>query len=135
MRGWWRLTPGQFTTNFACCYTPHIFKIIFHQKENTTFLSYFSRHMMFSHKRIGYFFLPSSRSKHRGCESTLKTFLHDRERKHSLFFSPLPSDCVEAAAFSLFRITLPVFPICCKQTWAIPLFLPQYQYPIFPKRP
>ena len=21
------------------------------------------------------------------------------------------------------------------QTWAIPLFLPQYQYPIFPKRP
>ena len=26
MRGWWRLTPGQFTTNFACCYViPHIF--------------------------------------------------------------------------------------------------------------
>ena len=111
MRGWWRLTPGQFTTNFACCYTPHIFKIIFHQKENTTFLSYFSRHMMHSYKRIGYFFLPFSRSKHRGCEITLKNFRAvERENFFPLFHPPL-SACLAAAAFCLFRITLPVFRI------------------------
>ena len=37
-------------------------------------------------------------------------------------FWPLPSYCVAAAAFSLFRITLPVFPFCYK-VWPASLII------------
>ena len=48
--------------------------------------AYFLRSKMHSHKRIGYFFLPSLKSKHRGCESTLKTSAQQRE-KNTVCFS------------------------------------------------
>ena len=48
--------------------------------------AYFSRRMMHSSERIGNFFHPSPRSKHRGCESTLKTSAQQRE-KNTVCFS------------------------------------------------
>ena len=54
-----------------------------------------------------------------------QNFRKEREEKHSLFFSPLPLHCLAAAAFPLFRITLPMFRICYN-LWSPP-------WPPFPK--
>ena len=47
-----------------------------------------------------------------GLREYTQNFRKEREEKHSLFFSPLPLHCLAAAAFPLFRITLPMFRIC-----------------------
>ena len=49
-----------------------------------------------------------------GLREYTQNFRTTEREKHSLFFSPLPRNCLAAAVFPLFRITLPMFRICYK---------------------
>ena len=72
------------------------------------------RRMMQSHKRIGYFFPSLFKKQTPGLREYTQNFRTTEREKHSLFFSPLPRNCLAAAVFPLFRITLLMFRICYK---------------------
>merc|ERR1711923_667048 len=70
--------------------------------------------MMQSHKRIGYFFPSLFKKQTPGLREHTQNFCTTERQKHSFFFFPLPRNCLAAAVFPLFRITLPMFRICYK---------------------
>ena len=72
------------------------------------------RRMMQSHKRIGYFFPSLFKKQTPGLREYTQNFRTTEREKHSFFFFPLPRNCLAAAVFPLFRITLPMFRICYK---------------------